>query len=67
MAVRLAIIGDGFDGVFFVFSFFQRDVLVEIWDYTGPVSENFHSYSFMCTRQSNISCSMFIRGLSAVI
>ena len=32
IAVHLAVAGDVYDGVFFVLSFFRRDVLGEIWD-----------------------------------
>ena len=31
-SVHPAVAGDVFDGVFIVLSFFQRDVLGEIWD-----------------------------------
>ena len=38
IAVHLAVAGDVFDGVFFVLSFFPRDVLGEIWDLIESVS-----------------------------
>ena len=42
----LAVAGDIFDGVFFVLSFFPRDVLDEIWDLFEGVSDGFSTYSF---------------------
>ena len=33
------------DGVFFVLSFFPRDALDEIWDFTESASEGFPTYS----------------------
>ena len=44
--VRLAA-GDIFDGVFLCCTFFPRDVLDEIWDLIGSVSEGFPSYSLL--------------------
>ena len=46
MAVHLAVAGDVFYGVFFVLSFFPRDVLDEIWDLIESVSEGFPPYSW---------------------
>ena len=43
-AKTLAVAGDVFDGVFFVLSFLQRDVLDEIWDLIESVSEGFPTY-----------------------
>ena len=45
MAVHLAVAGDVFDGVFFVLSFFPRDVLNEILDLIESVSDGFPTYS----------------------
>ena len=47
VAVHLAVAGDVFDGVFFVLSFFPRDVLDKIRDLIESVSEGFPTYSFM--------------------
>ena len=44
-AVRLAVAGDVFDGVFLCCPFSPRDVLHEIWDLIGSVSEGFLTYS----------------------
>ena len=44
MAVRLAVAGDVFDGVFLCF-FFPLDVLGGIWDLIESVSEGFLTYS----------------------
>ena len=41
----MAVAGDVFDGVFYVLSFFPRDVLDEIWDLIESVSEDFPTYS----------------------
>ena len=47
MAVHLTVTGDMFDGVFFVQSFFPRDVMDEIWDLIVSVSENFPIFSYI--------------------
>ena len=44
IAVHLAVACDVFDGVFFVLSFFPRDVLGEIWDLIESFSEGFSFY-----------------------
>ena len=41
IAVCLAVACDVFDGVFFMLSFFPRDVFDEIWDLIGSASEGF--------------------------
>ena len=46
MAVHLAVGSDVFGDVFFVLSFFPRDVLDEIWDWIESVPENFSAYCF---------------------
>ena len=45
IAVRLAVVGDVFDGVVFA-AVFPRDVLDEIWDLIESVSEGFPTYFF---------------------
>ena len=40
----LAVGGDVFDGVFFVLSFFPRDVLNEFWGLNESVSVGFPTY-----------------------
>ena len=45
IAVHLAIAGDVFESVFFMLSFFPRDVLDEILDLIQSVSEGFPTYS----------------------
>ena len=45
IVVHLAVAGDVYDSVFFVLSFFQRDVLDEIWELTESVSEGFPTYA----------------------
>ena len=44
IAVHLAVTGDVFDGIFFVLSYFPRDVLDDIWGLIGSVSEGFPTY-----------------------
>ena len=46
MTVHLAVAGDVFDGVFLCCPFSPRDILDEIWDLIGSVSEGFPTYSF---------------------
>ena len=38
--------GEVFDSVFFMLSFFPRDVLDEIWDLIESISEGFPTYSY---------------------
>ena len=45
MPVHLAVAGGVYDGVFFLLSFFPRDVLGEILDLIESVSEGFPTYS----------------------
>ena len=45
MAVHLAVTGDVFDCDFLCCLFFPRDVLDEIWELIGSVSEGFPTYS----------------------
>ena len=45
IAIHLAVAGGVCDGVFFVLSFFPRDVLDEILDLIESVSEGFPTYS----------------------
>ena len=52
-----AVAGDVYDGVFFVLSFFPRDVLDEILDLTETGSEGFPTYS--CT--SFLNCLLLIK------
>ena len=44
-----AVAGNVYDGVFFVLSFFPRDVLDEVLDLIESVSEGFPTYSFIDT------------------
>ena len=46
IANYLAVAGGIYDGVFFVLSFFPRDVLDGILDLIESVSEGFPTYSF---------------------
>ena len=45
----MAVAGGVYDGVFFVLSFFPRDVLDEILDLIESVSEGFPTYSYFDT------------------
>ena len=49
LMLLLAVAGDDFDGIFFVLSFFPRDVLDEIWDLIESIFEGFPTYSFNLT------------------
>ena len=46
VAVHLAVVGDVFDGAFLCCLFYPRDILDEIWDLIGSVSENFPTYFY---------------------
>ena len=46
IAVHLAVAGDVYDGVFFMLSFFPRNVLDEILNLIESVSEGFLTYFF---------------------
>ena len=48
IAVHLAVAVGVYDGVFFVLSLFQRDVLDKILDLIESVCEGFPTYSYQC-------------------
>ena len=58
IAVHLAVVGDVYDGVFFVLSFFPRDVLDEILDVIESVSGGFPTYSHIY--EYHFITSMFV-------
>ena len=47
IAVHLAVTCDVFDGVFLCCPFFPQDVLNEIWDLIGSVSESCPFYFYL--------------------